>query len=193
MDTAEKKEDLMENFKEGATVLFDMVDDLSMIMMDYRELIKEMENISLEKSLVVVKKQLNQQILESGATIVHDFSEYPTINYSRYFLESIYLNLISNAIKYRNEGIPPVISLKSYVEDGRVMLRVSDNGIGIDLEENGRKLFQMYKTFHNKEGVDSRGIGLFITKNQVEMIGGKITVQSEVGQGTSFYLELYRL
>lgn len=193
MDTSEKKEDLMENFKEGATVLFDMVDDLSKIMMDYRELIKDMEEISLEKRLSVVKKQLNQQIIESGATITHDFSQYPKIHYSRYFLESIYLNLISNALKYKRDGVQPVISLKSYVEDGKVMLSVTDNGIGIDLEENGRKLFQMYKTFHDKKGVDSRGIGLFITKNQVEMIGGKITVKSSIGKGTTFYLELYRL
>ncbi len=193
MDTPDKKEALMENFKEGANVLFDMVDDLSKIMMDYRELVKEMEELSLEKRLIVVKKQLNQQILKSGATIVHDFSEYPTIYYSRYFLESIYLNLISNAIKYSRDEVPPIIALKSYVEEGKVMLSVSDNGIGIDMKDNGQKMFQMYKTFHNKKDVESRGIGLFMTKNQVEMIGGKINVESKVGEGTTFYLELYRL
>ncbi len=193
MDTPDKKEDLMENFKEGATVLFDMVDDLSKIMMDYRELVKDMEEISLEKRLAVVKKQLNQQILESGATIVHDFSKQPTVYYSRYFLESIYLNLISNALKYSRDGVPPLITIKSFVEKGRVMLSFSDNGIGIDLNENGQKVFQMYKTFHDKKGVDSRGIGLFMTKNQVEMLGGKIKVESTLGKGTTFFLELYRL
>ncbi len=193
MDSPQKKEDLMENFKEGATVLFDMVDDLSKIMMDYRELIKEMEEVSLEKRLMVVKKQLNQQILESGAIVIHDFSKYPIIHYSRYFLESIFLNLISNAIKYRKEDVPPIITLKSFVERDRVMLSVNDNGIGIDLEENGHKVFQMYKTFHNRKDVDSRGIGLFMTKNQVEMVGGKISVESTLGAGTTFYIELYRL
>jgi signal transduction histidine kinase len=193
MDTPEKKEDLMDNFKEGATVLFDMVDDLSKIMMDYRELIKEMEELNLEERLTVVKKQLSQQIKKSDTTIIHDFSKYPTIQYSHYFLESIFLNLISNAIKYSRPGVPPIITLKSYTESEKVMLSVSDNGMGIDLSENGPKMFQMYKTFHNMKEVDSRGIGLFMTKNQVEMMGGKISVESTLGSGTTFYLELYRL
>ena len=65
-----------------------------------------------------------------------------------------------------------------------MVLSIQDNGLGIDLERHGHKLFGMYKTFHKNK--DARGIGLFITKNQIEAMGGKIEVESQVGVGTTF-------
>lgn len=193
VETQEQRDDLIENFKEGAGVLFDMIEDLSKVMMDYRELIKEREDLDLEAKLQLAQKQLSQQILESNATLTYDFSKFPIIHYSKYFVESIFLNLISNAIKYRRPGVPPEIEIRSYISNGKVMLCVIDNGIGMDMEAHRNNIFQMYKTFHGMKNVDSRGVGLFMTKNQVEMMGGKIEVESTLGQGTSFFLELYRL
>ena len=71
-----------------------------------------------------------------------------------------------------------------FTENGKKVLTISDNGLGIDLEKYKDSLFGMYKTFHKHP--DSRGIGLFITKNQVEAMGGKIEVESKVGEGTAF-------
>jgi signal transduction histidine kinase len=65
---------------------------------------------------------------------------------------------------------------------------VEDNGLGIDLDKHGDKLFGMYKTFHTHK--DSRGLGLFLTKNQVESMGGKIEVESALGQGSTFKIFL---
>jgi sensor histidine kinase regulating citrate/malate metabolism len=65
-----------------------------------------------------------------------------------------------------------------------VRLNVEDNGIGIDLERQGRKIFGMYKTFHHHP--DARGVGLFLTKNQVEAMGGRIEVKSKVDDGSIF-------
>ncbi|MFP5081839.1 ATP-binding protein [Pedobacter sp. JCM 36344] len=76
----------------------------------------------------------------------------------------------------------------AFIEEGKIILEIKDNGIGIDLDVHGTKLFGMYKTFH--ENADARGIGLFITKNQVEALGGTISVNSEVGVGTTFRLSL---
>ena len=73
-------------------------------------------------------------------------------------------------------------------EDGRVFFTVSDNGLGIDMEKHGDKLFGMYKTFHGNE--NSKGIGLFITKNQIESMGGSIEAESEPGKGTTFKINL---
>lgn len=191
--TPEEKAELMQNFKQGSQVMFDMVDDFAEILMDFKELVKDLENIHLEQTLKNVEKQLASQIKQNNAQISADFAPYPEVTYSRLFLESIFLNMISNAIKYRKDGVDPKIHISSYLEDNKVMLCFKDNGIGMDLEQVGDRLFKMYKTFHNKEGVDSKGVGLFITKNQVEIMGGKIDVESEPEVGTTFLIELYRL
>ncbi len=78
----------------------------------------------------------------------------------------------------------PVIHLSAETKGDYTILSIKDNGLGIDLEEHGDKLFGMYKTFH--ENPDARGIGLYITKNQIEAMNGKVTVDSKVGKGTTF-------
>jgi len=100
------------------------------------------------------------------------------------YLESILLNLVSNAIRYSNPDRKPVISITWSEENNIKTLQISDNGIGIDLEKYGDKIFGMYKTFSNN--IDSRGIGLFITKNQIDAMGGNISVESEPNVGTTF-------
>ncbi len=188
-----ERDDLITNFREGAHTLFQMVDDLAAVMMDYRELTKKAEKLLLSDVLEKVKAQLAPQIEESGALIQADFSGKPVVHYSRAFLESIFLNMMANALKYSQKGKPPQIEMRSYVDGGRVMLSFADRGIGIDLKRHGDKLFKMYNTFHGNDEIDSRGIGLFMTKNQVETLGGKISVESEMGEGTTFFIELYRL
>ncbi|WP_103072445.1 PAS domain-containing sensor histidine kinase [Aquimarina sediminis] len=100
------------------------------------------------------------------------------------YLDSILLNFITNGIKYSSKERDSFVALSASVEKDYVVLYVKDNGLGIDLEKHRSKLFGMYKTFHNNK--EARGIGLFITKNQVEAMGGKIEVESEVNKGTTF-------
>ncbi|WP_178990185.1 sensor histidine kinase [Winogradskyella schleiferi] len=100
------------------------------------------------------------------------------------YLDSIILNFLTNAIKYKSEKRKPIIELRSIIQDDFVVLTIKDNGLGIDLDKFGDTLFQMYKTFHNND--DAIGIGLFITKNHIESLGGKIEVKSEVDVGTEF-------
>jgi PAS domain S-box-containing protein len=105
------------------------------------------------------------------------------------YLESIIFNLISNAIKYRPATVRPKITLSYFKDaDGREGFTVADNGIGIDLQKHGSDLFGMYKTFNGNR--DAKGMGLFITKNQIEALGGKIEVESQLGKGTTFTVYL---
>jgi len=105
------------------------------------------------------------------------------------YLESIIFNLISNAIKYRPATTRPKITLSYFKDaDDREGFIVADNGIGIDLQKHGSDLFGMYKTFNGNR--DAKGMGLFITKNQVEALGGKIEVESQLGKGTTFKVYL---
>lgn len=106
------------------------------------------------------------------------------------YLDSIILNFLTNAIKYRSEKRLPKIRLTSEIQKDYIIFKVCDNGLGIDLEKYGDKLFHMYKTFHAHE--EALGIGLFITKNHIESLGGKVIVTSEVDAGTEFSIFLKR-
>jgi len=108
--------------------------------------------------------------------------------YNKIYLESIFLNLISNSLKYRAEDRAPKIFVQSKINDGIVQLEFRDNGLGIDLKKNGHKLFGFSKVFHRNK--DAKGVGLFLTKAQVDAMGGKIWASSEVGKGTSFFINL---
>lgn len=111
-----------------------------------------------------------------------------TFVYSPAYLESIILNLISNAIKYRSVNEQPKIIINYFEEGNGRGFTIADNGIGIDLNKHGQDLFGMYKTFNGN--ADAKGMGLFITKNQIEALGGSIEVDSEPGKGTTFKVYL---
>lgn len=104
------------------------------------------------------------------------------------YLDSVLLNLITNGIKYRSKDRAAKLMLKAENLGKYILLKVSDNGLGIDMKRNGARVFGMYKTFHDNK--DARGIGLFITKNQIESMGGKIEVESKVNVGTTFKISL---
>ena len=104
----------------------------------------------------------------------------------RSYLNSILYNLLSNALKYGDPNRVNKISISSYLNDCELILVVQDNGIGIDLNKFGNNLFGMYKRFH--EHVDGKGMGLFLTKQQVEAIGGRIEIKSTLGLGSKFIL-----
>ncbi|CAN5294257.1 hypothetical protein BH11BAC6_BH11BAC6_13520 [soil metagenome] len=157
------------------------------------ETIKVQNNAALPKNVRIlndvikeVTDVLRPTIQETNAEINY-IEGYKEIEYVPAYLESIILNLVSNAIKYRKPGTKPVLHLKTYIEDDRKHLSVTDNGLGIDLDKNGSDLFGMYKTFH--ENADAVGIGLYITRQQVESLGGKIAVSSKPGEGTTFDIQ----
>ncbi len=103
------------------------------------------------------------------------------------YIDSILLNLLSNAQKYRKLSEPGQVVISSHVDESFVEIEISDNGIGIDMERNRNKIFGMYKTFHRHP--EARGLGLFITKNQMEAFGGEIFVDSTLNVGTTFKLK----
>ncbi len=104
------------------------------------------------------------------------------------YLDSIILNFLTNGIKYRSLERDSFVKLDSKIEGEYVIISIEDNGLGIDLKKHKSKLFGMYKTFHVNK--DSRGIGLFITKNQIESLGGYVEVESTVDIGTIFKIFL---
>lgn len=148
----------------------------------------EINTVSISECLEVAKKSLNVLIQECGATINTDFSETETVQFSQSYMESIFLNLLSNAIKYRSYERDLVVDVQTKVKDGNVMLTFTDNGIGMDIEKVREKIFNLYQRFHDRP--DSKGLGLYLVKTQVEACGGTISVDSKENVGTTFTITL---
>ncbi|MNE40968.1 Alkaline phosphatase synthesis sensor protein PhoR [compost metagenome] len=120
----------------------------------------------------------------SKVTIINSVSDDAVIHFNPAYLESVLLNFTTNAVKYSHPERHPIIEFSFSIENGSKVLSIADNGLGIDLDRHGEMLFGLYKTFHKHQ--DAQGIGLYITKNQIEAMKGKVTVNSKVGEGTVF-------
>jgi PAS domain S-box-containing protein len=141
------------------------------------------EECHLEEILTKILTALGIQISVKKA-VIEKHLQVPLIRYPKVYLESILYNLVSNALKYADPERAPVIEINTHFENNRVVLTVKDNGLGIDLKKHGEQIFKLNKVFH--KGFDSRGVGLFMTKNQLETFGGQIAVRSQPGEGTAF-------
>ena len=142
------------------------------------------EELQFESVLNKVKDSMQGDILLSGAVVSSNFELVSSIKYPKAYLESIFHNLLSNAIKYRSQERLPEIYVSTHKVKGRIILEISDNGLGIDMERYGSQVFGLRKIFHTN--VNAKGIGLFMTKTQIEALGGEISVRSEVNKGTTF-------
>ncbi len=148
---------------------------------------KQKESLNLADKVSATLELIKGEVNAKQATIVNSVDSSLFIEHLPAYLDSILLNLLSNALKYSDPARKPVISIVSETIEGKTILRISDNGSGIDMEKYGHQLFGMYQTFHGNE--NATGIGLFITKNQIEALGGTVSVESTLGEGTTFTIE----
>ncbi len=146
----------------------------------------ERVDIRFKEMLDKVVQSLEGELIVAEASVTFDFNRAPTISYSRPYLESIIQNLLTNAVKYRSPERRPAVHFETEVVNEAIELRVTDNGQGIDMEKFGDELFGLHRTFHSHE--KARGVGLFLTKTQVESLGGSISATSEPGKGTTFII-----
>lgn len=187
-DTEEEQEEMMQLLKTVTTSLSETMSHLNEVININTNITLVTKPLSLNKYIDNAKNVISEQILLSETTIIKNIPDDLTINYNPAYLESILYNLISNAIRYRHPERKPIVTINWSNENNIEVLEVSDNGIGIDLKKNKDKIFGLYKTFNNNP--DSRGIGLFITRNQVEAMGGEINVESQLNEGTTFKIYL---
>lgn len=157
--------------------------------------LSQIVNIQNNTNIIVKPLKLNEYLSKvlnivsayshkNNATIINNVPEEATINFNPAYLESVLQNLCTNAIKYANPEKSLIIEFNFFLENGEKVFTIKDNGLGIDLEKYGHLLFGMYKTFHKHE--NANGIGLYITKNQIESMNGRVTVESQLGKGTTF-------
>jgi PAS domain S-box-containing protein len=172
------------HLRSSSNSLTQTIDHLKELVEIQTELIHKRENLNINKYLGKTLDILAEEINKNKVVIKNKIDSNETITFNPAYLESILLNFTSNAIKYSHPERRPIISYSIAMKNSQKVLKIQDNGLGINLEKHGKKIFGMYKTFHKNQ--DSRGIGLFITKNQIEAMGGSVAVQSEVGKGTTF-------
>ena len=179
-----EKQRIMEMLTKASDNLLETLDNLNEVVDINSKTGLEKKLINLTKEVTNTEQNLTAQISEHQAKIINKIDPKVLVKVIPAYLESILINFITNAIKYRSPKRRPTIKLSTVSKDGFTVLSIQDNGLGIDLEKHGGKLFGMYKTFHTSK--DARGIGLYISKNQIEAMNGKVSVESEVGTGTTF-------
>lgn len=182
--TAAEKEEMFNLLKKVSENLNETLCNLNEVVNIQTNIHLIIEPLNLSAYIQNTIRTLNAQIMLKHALIQNNVPNDVMVNYNPAYLESVLLNFLSNTIKYSHPDRNPVITLDCFIENKQTVLCIADNGIGIDLKKNRDKLFGMYKTFNNQP--DSRGIGLFITKNQVDAMGGNIQVESTLGEGTKF-------
>jgi PAS domain S-box-containing protein len=185
---AEVKQQFVTGILVNVKRLDDVISDLNMILQVKRGVIENREPVPLQKLIHEISSSIQNIIEKEHVRIETDFSAVSELFTLKSYLHSIFFNLIMNSIKYRQKDIDPVIKIKSSREQDLVTLSIQDNGMGIDLSSKGAQLFGLYKRFHHH--VEGKGMGLFMVKTQVEMLGGKIAVESVVNQGTEVRIEL---
>jgi signal transduction histidine kinase len=173
----DKLKNVAKNLSETMNELMDTLKAKTQLNVDRTE-------IRFKEVLDKVVQSLEGELIVAQASVTFDFNDASSINYSKPYLESIFQNLLTNAIKYKSPNRKPLIHFRSSMVDNHLELRVTDNGQGIDMERFGDKVFGLHKTFHDHQ--EARGVGLFLVKTQIEALGGSIKISSEVDKGTTF-------
>ncbi|MCF0062657.1 PAS domain S-box protein [Dyadobacter chenwenxiniae] len=183
----EVKEEFLTGIIVNVKRLDNVILDLNTILQVKRDVSEKRESVDLCEMIDDIKLDLETTLKKEQVKIVTDFEAASQLFIIKSYLHSIFYNLIANSVKYRQPEVAPVIHIKSSQADDIVIISVLDNGLGIDLDKKGKQLFGLYKRFH--QHVEGKGMGLFMVKTQVEMLGGKIYVNSAVDKGTEFRME----
>jgi len=183
----EELKEILAGFKMSTHFLNNTINDLAKVIT-----IKDSTSIQNEELPIrdVFKNVLNQLQIQLDNIKPHlniDYGTSTQIYTNKAYFESIFINLLTNSLKYRSKNRDLIIDIIiTEEENNTIKIIFKDNGIGIDLERNKNKIFGLYQRFHDYP--DSKGLGLFLVKSQIETMGGNISIQSEVDKGTEFTL-----
>lgn len=143
-----------------------------------------LEELKFNDCLNAALRSLNSIIKSSNAVITCDFSAVEKVKFNKAYLESVFLNLITNSIKYAKPGSFPEISIISKKVNGLTQLIFTDKGLGFDMSKVKGKIFGFNQKFH--EHADSKGIGLYLVYNHITNLGGRIDIKSKINEGAKF-------
>jgi signal transduction histidine kinase len=179
-----EKAEIVECIHKSVYNLDGVLNDLIFLLTLRKDLKEEKEVLIFSELIEGIKQSLSFDISQKGIKITEKYPLDFKINTVRTIIHSVLFNLIQNAIKYRDEKKETEIIIKSSEKDRNYTIEVSDNGVGIDLEKNQNKIFNLYNKFHSNK--DGKGVGLYMVKTQVTLLGGSISVASMPNVGSTF-------
>ena len=183
----EKREELNSRLLKVVHSLMETMEDLREYLLLIEKDIKPEEVVDLKKVVEQLESLLHQEFVANEVELRVDL-KVEQINSHHTTMLSILQNLVENALKYSREGVDRFVAIRSYHDSGNTIIEIEDNGLGIDTNRHRSGLFKLYKRFHKDKS--GKGIGLFLVKSQVEMLGGSIELESKVNQGTKFLIKL---
>ena len=186
-ETAPEKDKIIQLMVKSTSEFDNVLQDLTHILSIQKLNTKVYSVIDLSEIIQKVVNMLENEINSTGAEIITSFTKAPALYSLPQYIDSIFYNLVSNALKYRHPDRKPVITIKSRKVNNFIQIIVSDNGLGINLSKHKDAVFNLYKRFHFH--VEGKGLGLFLVRTQVEALGGHIKVESKLGAGTTFKID----
>lgn len=185
VETGGEAAQLIKGLNTSILTMHNVIKDLNHTLQVKQELNQRREKVYFQSLMDEIIVSINNLVLQEGVRVRYDF-QIPSLLTVRGYIYSIFYNLTLNSIKYRREEEAPLIQVKSELENGMVKITFQDNGKGIDMQKNGDQLFGLYKRFDtSKEG---KGMGLYMTKTQIEDLGGHVSVESQLGLGTKIFI-----
>ncbi|MBA4239781.1 MAG: hypothetical protein C0448_03585 [Sphingobacteriaceae bacterium] len=177
---------IMSGVNASVNNLDSVIKDLNIILQVKGQSNEKKKQILFSDLVNEVELSLKDSIQKEGVKIFSDFDATDEILTLKSYMYSVFYNLISNSIKYRQSEVNPIIKIKSEIVGKDLILRFKDNGIGIDLEKYGHEVFGLNKRFNFN--IEGRGLGLFMVKTQIESLGGRISLKSTINRGTEFII-----
>jgi PAS domain S-box-containing protein len=188
LDESEKNE-AIEYIGQAVEKLDTLIRDLNVILSTKSKLNEKVETFSVAEVLADIEHLLDEQLKATHASIVVDITpKANSVHSIRGYIQSCLYNLISNSIKYHHPKNKPRINVKVWKEYQTTYFQVADNGIGIDMDKYDQRIFGLYQRFDTQ--TEGKGLGLHMTKIQIESLGGTVTVTSKPGKGSVFTLAL---
>ncbi|MBC7553821.1 MAG: PAS domain S-box protein [Taibaiella sp.] len=189
-ETIDEEERLffIDGLKTSAKKLDGIITDLNRILQMKHEVTQNKELVQFSQIVKDIQFTIAGITEKEHYQLDYDFNEVDEMITLKSYIHSIFYNLISNSLKYKRPGTVPAMKITSHRTNNNTILIFRDNGLGIDLERNGDKLFGLYKRFHI-DAAEGKGMGLYMVKTQVETLNGKISVKSKVNEGTEFIIE----
>ena len=178
--------ELIQIVKLSGEYLKETLDNYVDALSEKHEKLAVVEEVDLSLTLNNVLKSINSLIETSRADILIDFSRLEKIRFNNAYMESVFLNLLTNSIKYARPDTWPAITIRSEKVNGKDQLIFADNGLGFDMTKVKDKIFGLHQKFHDHK--DSKGIGLYLVHSHITSLGGKISLESEINRGAKFIM-----